>query len=373
LKIVARMPSWPGALAALCLGLAPTAGAATPPAHPNGLRVRVEVRLGTVYNSNILQYSDPDQTAFRHHDPASRFAIRSIDDAAFRGSGSVALSRQTFGGRNASLTYTYFRTSYSRNPVNDDESHRVSLRQSLRRTGWVELNYRHGPPAYLRHLWDVDFQSPYQSYPRYQPAYVASRELAVEAGYRPAPLWAVAAGVSAGRSDYNAAFEERDAHDWGAVATADLGREAGPTLTLAPSFTRRAARGTDPSHPGVPDAERADISFREWGVSLTAKLPDHAVRRVPVEVRVQLSAARRSFTSHRLLDTSHRGRVDNSWAASINLERAIARGISCYGQARYVSQSTRGATDATGADDTAAYTQFVGGGGIRVTWSGRLP
>jgi hypothetical protein len=367
------MPSWPGALAALCLGLAPTAEAATPPARPNGLRVRVEVRLGSVYNSNILQYSDPDQTAFLHHAPASRFGIRSIDDAAFRGSGSVTLSRPTFGGRNASLTYAYSRTSYSRNPVNDDQSHRVSFHQTLRQTGWLELSYRRGPAAYLRHLWDIDFRSPYHSYPRYQPAYLATREIGLEAGYRPAPLWVFSGGVSAGRLDYNAAFAEREAHDWGAAVTADLGREAGPTLTLSPWFTRRVARAADPAHPEIPAGEREDISFREWGVSLTARLPDRALRRVPVDVRVQLSAARRGFTSHRLLDTSHRGRVDDSWAASITLERQIARGLACYGQARYVSQSTHGAIGGTGADDTAAYTQFVGGGGIRVTWSGRVP
>ncbi len=344
-------------------------GPATPSAR-SGLRV--DLRLGSLYNSNLALYSDRDQTAFLNREPASRFAIRSIDDAAFRGSGSLALTAKLIGGRFSRLGYTYTRSSYSRNPIKDSESHRFAFRQPFARKAWAELAFAHTPEFYLRHLWDADLRSPYQSYPHYQAARLATREFQLGAGFRPRPLWTISAGLDRGTLDYNAAFRERNTREWQAEATAALGPEGGMSMSLTPGFSRRSAKATDPSHPEIPDSLRSDTSSRELSLALGGSIPEHTIRWVPFEVRASVRASRRTFTTGRTLDLSHFGRKDANWAASLNLERSLMRSVSWYGMVRWERQTSSGAAAANGTEEAAAYRQVVAGGGLHFGWSGRM-
>ncbi len=364
-----------GALVLAALLAVPRASAAGPTeeAARTPTRVRAELRLASLYDSNILEYSDADQDAFRARDPASRFAIESLDDAVFSGTASVSISRRVVGARSSRLRYAFTRTAFVENPIEDSRLHAVSIRQPLRRTGWVEVGYSRVPRSYVRHLWDEDFVAPYRYYPHYQAAVYQSDRVRISGGFRPTAAWAVSGRVARTAIDYNAAFEERDATAWEVAAACERGHDEAGRVALEASYARRDAEATDSAHPAVPDSLRDDTSFDEWGLAVEATAPPGRLRGLPLEVDARAEISRRHYTTDREADIDHHGRRDVAFAIAVGLEREIRRGIALFASWRLDSRSASGVA-ATGArGDVSEYSETRIGGGARLSWSGRVP
>ena len=358
---------------ALVLATLPVIPRASAAQHPT--RLRAELRLASLYDSNILEYSDADRDAFRARDPASRFAIESLDDAVFSGTASVSISRRVVGARPSRLRYAFTRAAFVENPIEDSRLHAVSLRQPLRRTGWVEVGYSRVPRSYVRHLWDEDFVTPYRYYPHYQAALYRSDRVRISGGFRAAAAWAVSGRVARTAIDYSAAFEERDATAWEVAAACARGREgAGAgSVALEASYTHRDAEATDTAHPAVPDSLRDDTSFDEWGLAVEAIAPPGRLRGLPIECDARVEISRRRYTTDREADIDHHGRRDVALVLGLDVEREIRRGIAVFGTWRFDSRNASGVAAAGPRAEVSDYTETRVGGGVRLSWSRRAP
>jgi len=334
--------------------------------------IRADVRFASLYNSNILQYSNGDMDVFLSRLSASRFAIKSLDDVVFRGTASVSVSRLLVGSRPSRLHYSYVRNALDENPIADSYSHFASYQQPLSGTGWISVAYSRVAHTYLRHLWDVDFTAPYLSYPHYQPAVISIRRVRIEGGFRTGEAWAFSARVGRARLGYSAAFRERDSRSWELAAQATDGQAGAITLTLEPRFTSRVADGRDPAHPELPDSLRDDTSFREWGLGADLEFPKGRFLWIPAEVGIELRYENRAFTTDRRADVNHHGRHDRNGLFGVTVEKQIEKGVGLFGTFRFESQSTSGATAVGERSEAGTFRQTVAGGGIHLSWSDRF-
>lgn len=359
------------AVAVVCLQVLagpPAAGAAGRPT-----RLSVDLDFSTRYDSNVLQYSEEDERAFLRNEPASRFAIRSLDDAVFRTSASVAVSRAIVGRRASALRYTYTTYRHGQDPVEDYEAHVVSLRQPFLRTAWATVVYSHVPSYYVRELWDDDFTSPYRFYPRYQAATYRSDRVSLRAGWRPWSDWGVSARADVRWQDYNPSFDERDATSWAGSLRLSWAAAQPLTIGLEPVFIERRARGSDPARPSIPDSLRADVSYQRGGVTMDARLDEGSLFRRAPELSVEVSAFRTRYTTDRVADVYHHGRRDTAVVVDLDAERTIRPGAALFAMYEVERARSTGTNAPQGRGDVGSFDVWRIGGGVRLSWSGVLP
>jgi hypothetical protein len=118
------------------------------------LRVSGSVVLQTIYDDNILRYSDGFIEDFRRNDPPDKFHVETYDDAILSPRLFLTFRANPLGKRETRLYLGYITWQYVRNPAKDNELWTLRLRQYTARYDRVEFSYSYSPPSYIRHLSD---------------------------------------------------------------------------------------------------------------------------------------------------------------------------------------------------------------------------
>lgn len=118
-----------------------------------------EVRLsvGTMYDNNILKYSDKYIERFTNSEDEGRFHISSYDDMVFPYSVGISYRNNFIGNLTTILSAGYNSNTYSYNGIKNWGQYNISLRQLVARFSTFLISYSYIPNFYIRHFRDDDW------------------------------------------------------------------------------------------------------------------------------------------------------------------------------------------------------------------------
>ena len=333
-----RRPSPAGLLllALILLGSAPARGGT----------LDIGVRLTSIYDDNLLEYSSRDLQEFFKRVNPPRFDIETSDDLSF-----VSRLEATWSGEAAHAPSLQLHASDSRqlrNGIRDHQSYGLRLAKSFASHQSFTLALGYLPRYYLRTLWEDDRPVPYRKLPRYQPAEYRQYSLAAAYGRRVAGL-GVRLDWEHRRTDYLDGFPERDSNSDSldlSISPRGLGRLR---FSLRAGFRRVAARGSDGDESATPDDP--DISSHTYGAGIAAS---YSLRRDRPSLRVRqaLDYHVRTFGTTDVRDALHFGRQDRAFSGNWGLVLGLGSQFQIRGSYELALQRTGALPDATesGAD-----------------------
>jgi hypothetical protein len=176
--------------------------------------------LQVIYDSNILRSSDGTLLEFRTHSSPQKFRIKTYDDLIVSPKLSFSMARKLIGGRNTSIRFGLTRWQYAENPIKNNDSWSVRIRQQTYPRDFIEASYTYAPSAYIRQLSD---RPPYT--PRTVPiAWIPfkSARNAFLLGYSRRISDRLTARLDLGRTTrfYNRPFLENDNWEWNGAGDA---------------------------------------------------------------------------------------------------------------------------------------------------------
>ncbi len=274
--------------------------------------------LGTIYDDNICRYSAQTLDEFRRGENPLQFAIETYDDVILDHLLQVEVARPLLLGKATAVRLGYERWQYLRNDIKTNEEFDVRLRQTLRRSDYVEGTFTYAPRNYVKELSDrPPFVS--TSVPR-QYLHFEVKRSALTLGYRwRARPWCSVRAVG-GRTwrFYNRPFLENDLWEWSSRVALDLslGRFSS---TLQYSYADVAARGYDQVGETLENSDNdGDGSYEKDGyrllVSYRPKTGRGWIGTRTAAVSLQLDYSRQFYTSQKPLyiDPGHVGRLDEA-------------------------------------------------------------
>jgi len=117
----------------------------------------VQLSLGTMYDSNILKYSDKYIERFLNSEDEGRFHINRYDDLVFPYSIKISYRNNFIGNLVTVFSAGYNSNSYSYNGIKNWASYDASLRQYLSKYSSLLISYSYIPSFYIRHFRDDDW------------------------------------------------------------------------------------------------------------------------------------------------------------------------------------------------------------------------
>ncbi|MGE5176338.1 MAG: hypothetical protein ACM3JJ_08155 [Hyphomicrobiales bacterium] len=315
-----RLSSRSAALAALLL-LAAAGAAPGASATETGWRerIRLSVALRASHDDNFLQYSDGQIATFDAGTNPDRYSVTSIDDALFEPSVSLRyeLDRGRRGGRTIRLRWSG--DFHGTNATADDGAGSVSWREEFAHGRSVAVGAYRLPNYYLRQLFDEDVPSGL-GVSRYRRASFALTIGSVEYRQRLATRTNGFLHYRYERRTYDQYFRERtsDTHEvrigsgWNSRGRRwDLDGTAGYRTSAADARDGDEATGSPADDP--------DVSYHGPVASARTRirLSGTGAGRLAGEIGAEYE--RREYTSDRVSDTSHHGRIDRIADVTIGL------------------------------------------------------
>lgn len=303
----------PGHAVLLALALLPAAGIAPCASAAQRVwreRIMLSVALRASHDDNFLQYSDGQIATFDAGTNPDRYSVTSIDDALFEPSVSLRydLDRGRRGGRTIRLRWSG--DFHGTNATADDGAGSIFWREEFARGRSVSVGAYRLPNYYLRQLFDEDIASGL-GVSRYRRASFALTIGRLEYRQRLASRTIGFLHYRFEHRGYDAYFRERtsDTHE---VRVGSGWNSRGRRFDLrgTAGYRTSAAEAKDGDEvPGSP-ADDADVSYHGpvAGARTRIRLSGSKAGRLVGEIGAEYQ--RREYTSDRVSDTAHHGRVD---------------------------------------------------------------
>jgi hypothetical protein len=271
---------------------------------------KLDLGMSSVYDNNILRYSDKYVTRFDNREDAGRFHINTRDDLILANSIRGSVTAKIFGSLNTVASLDYRRRTYTHNPVKDWSSVAVSLRQDFSKLFAAQVGYSYIPEFYVRHYRDDDWVRGLGYIPEtFQPYGFKKDELSSWIQYSIVAGTRVRALFSYMRYFYNDHFTEYDCRNY--LGGVELYQTLFKRLKLNGAFEVVYSRGD-----GNIDM---DPSYDEDTFVLGAEydLPKLFGRSNNIGVDGEYS--RRFYTSRHFLelDPNHAGRADHDYRVTV--------------------------------------------------------
>lgn len=293
---------------------APRARPASRRGSETSLRIKPAgaVALQFIYDDNILRYSDGVIDEFRANLNPAKFHTETYDDLIVSPRMFLNFSARPLRFADTKLYVTYLGYLYGRNPIKNNATYQVRLRQYVNPRNYFQAGYSYSPPSYIRHLSD---RPPYT--PRTVPlAWIPFKSVrhGIDLGYSHRLRSWLNASLEVGRvlRFYNRPFLENDNWEWNGSVGCSVTRLRNWRFAGTYTYSNVEARARDSvtetagvSDDGDPSYERdlyeLVVGFRPRGKLWAAD---------NVEVKGQLQAY--YFTGDRLYweDPLHTGRED---------------------------------------------------------------
>lgn len=134
--------------------------------------VPVEVELGftTIYDNNILKYSEKYLERFKNNEDNGRFHIETYDDIILSPSLKLSSTFRIFKKLNSKFNIDYSQNSYIVNDIKNWRTIGVGFQQFLTKKASLRISYSYIPDFYVRHFRDGDWVKIYRYIPEtFQP------------------------------------------------------------------------------------------------------------------------------------------------------------------------------------------------------------
>ncbi len=337
------------------LGIAGLARPGT--AAPAKSSLTLTLSLGALYDSNFLQYSDPQLRDFEAGAHPDRYSIETRDDLVWGPSLGFAYERRAARARRHTLRVHVDGDFHQRNGTADMHSGGISWRESFRGDRQLTASWLTIPRYYLRQLLDEDVTPGYPGLSRYRRA-----EFSLDVGslgweQRFARGLLIATEYQFERRNYAGDFNERDSklHQGDIAVRWDrMPRRA--SLGAHGAYRASTARAEDGDEaPGfAPDD--ADVSYH--GMSIGTRGRCELLRRKPWRVTADAAyeLETRRYDSDRPADRFHFDRDDTRHIVEAGVRWARPR-FAVRGYCRFTNNTARLAATTITTTDAGSFRQ----------------
>lgn len=285
--------------------------------EPWTLRVGVQ----SVYDNNILKYSEKYLDRFRRREDEGRFHIGTSDDLILSSSLRLERSLVLFDRFPTSLTADGRLATYMRNGIKNWWSLSGGIRQQIPGRLTFAFSYIHIPDFYVRHYGDEDWLDVVGAVPaRFQPYAFAKDEFRSSIQWTAFTSTRLRIAYSAMEYYHTPHFTEYDCRNgqWGFDASHPLTDRI--RVSAGYAYLASDAAGFDAPGETLESSDDVDGSFEEdaYSVGVTWRLP----RLFGLDARMSAEGeySRRCFTTGHPVerDPYHAGRVDDEFRLSFD-------------------------------------------------------
>ena len=118
---------------------------------------KLDIGVSSVYDNNILRYSDKYVARFDNREDEGRFHINTRDDLILVSSIRASATMKLNGSLNTTGAVDVRRRTYTHNPIKNWSYFSISLRQDLSKQTAAQIGYNYIPGFYVRHYRDDDW------------------------------------------------------------------------------------------------------------------------------------------------------------------------------------------------------------------------
>ena len=331
-------------------------------------RLVLALGLQSVYDDNILQYSDGQIQLFESGTRPQRYSIESTDDGVFSPSASLTYEHERAHHRTSRVRARMSWDVHAKNSTADDHAGSLSWREDFGARRSLSLAVYRLPRYYLRQLFDEDAVNPYPGMTKYRRAEfdltTGSATWRERLGSRG---WAVV-NYTYERRDYNEAFTERTSntnavglgYEWNSKRNA-----AGFAFNGGYRDSRARAEDGD----SIPNDDE-DVSYRGaiLGAGGRMTIARGSLGRLSADVAYEYRT--RDYTSEVPNDPNHNGRNDHLHNIAGGLRLATPARLTVHGFYEYETNSASYSGPILPTSDSSSYTQ--GRVGLDIDWSAIL-
>lgn len=282
---------------------------------------KFSVTAATVYDDNILRYSEKYIERFNRGQDAGRFHINSIDDLVLQSS----VSAERFFRIRRNWTAVLFAEArnrlYTHNSVKNWSALGVGIRQRWGTGAVLSVSYNHLPDFYVRHYRDDDWVQGYgYTAVTFKPYSFSRNELRSWLQHTVFKSTRIRLLYSRFWYYHNQHFTEYDSRD--NVLGIDLSHPLQQNVRVSAGyrFTSSDAKGYDEPGETRTDSDDGDASYNEDGVRVGVEWQLPRIMRLGTNLALNAEYARQSFTTKRdaVTDPMHAGRLDHEFGVSIS-------------------------------------------------------
>ena len=279
-------------------------------------RLSLNVSLASMYDDNILKYSDKYLERFVNNEDNGRFELKTYDDVFLKTKISTSYSFRFFKKKNTKtkVSATFFNNYYINNPVKTWNYYGVGVQQYLNKAS-VKFSYSYIPAFYVRQFRQYDLVDMYGYEPITFKPYVFSKDnysLTFQNTFYKKTK--VVLDLDKAVYYHNKYYTEYDSKNLSAGLNIEQKFAKNYSAGLGYVFTHSDAKGFDEIGETKETADDSDATFNDntFVLSLKAKLPRVFKKRNDISIKGKYSD--RKFSSSHLIhhDALHVNRVDKN-------------------------------------------------------------
>lgn len=303
----------------------------------------LEFGMRTMYDDNILKYSDKYLEKFMNHEDEGRFHINTYDDIVLRPSFQVVVSNKLINNLKTEFDLNFNRSFYLNNNIKTWDYFSAGLRQYYSKRGSVKVSYSYIPDFYIRHYRDEDFTDVIGFIPESFKTMAFSKE-----SYG---IWAhqtflkntgVRLSLNYMRYFYNSFYTEYDSKDLSYEIKLYQPITDDFRIQIVYSFTKSNAKGFDDPGETYENSNDADATFvdNSYSTSINWKIP--TVFGLKHNITLEGEFGERYFTTKHFLevDPLHAGREDKNLSLSFSYDVSLTKSINATLFYNFLQRST---------------------------------
>lgn len=299
--------------------------------------LNVDLGVGSIYNDNILNYSDYYLTKFINKQDSGRFHINTSDGLVWDQSVKIAPVFQFFGKNKTILEGNFSRQSFINNPIKNWNKIDFGIKQYFLWKTNFGFSYTYIPVFYIRHYRDDDLKDVYGYTPEtFQPFGFAKNDygIFIEKAFFKHNFTRLRLSFNDEQYYYNKYFTEYDCNNKNYGISLYQSIRDKIKFKLGYTFTVSNAKGFDELSEIKENSDDSDPSYKADAYRATIKYPLPRIFNKVHTIGVDAEYERSCYTSRHYLQTDrlHAGRVDDFYKMEVNYEIKLLKPltVSCF-------------------------------------------
>jgi hypothetical protein len=287
--------------------------------------LKVEVGLGSIYNDNILKYSDYYLTKFKNNEDSGRFHINTSDGLVLDQSIKISSTFLLFGHNKTIIDGSFSRQSYINNKIKTWNQIDFDLQQNITRRLIINLSYSYLPKFYIRHYRDDDWVDLYGYVPEtFQPFEFSKNEYGfwIQHAFFNDKQTKLRLSFDYGQYYYNKHFTEYNSTNLNYGINIYQTVKKKIKLEVGYQFVNSDAKGYDATGETKDNSNDSDPSYKadEYSGGIKWSLP--MVFQKSHDIDIDFGYKRSCYTTKHYLenDRLHAGRIDDLYKIGVNYE-----------------------------------------------------
>jgi len=279
-----------------------------------------DLGFSTIYDNNILKYSDKYLDRFMNGQDPGRFHIETYDDIIFNQSGEIAATYRIIKKLKTRFNVNYFFNSYATNNIKNWYFVNIGLQQFISKRASFKVFYNYVPRFYVRHFRDDDLVEIYGYTPETFVQFSFTKEnygFWIQNTFFENTRFRLAFDYA--KYYHNKHYTEYDCKNYLFGATLYQPLHEKLRLELGYEYEYSDAKGYDETGETKNTADDADATYYEYGFvfGLDWKLPE--IKKKEHDLDLKAGYQNRNYLSEHYLeeDPEHVSRVDNNVQAAL--------------------------------------------------------